>query len=84
LYSSYYVDDINKDSLTVPNYRLTIDTQKNKLIVINGFKEGSKYIIHSSMNKESYFNGSKTKLWEKIFIGMKSLMPGKSEKKKRK
>lgn len=84
LYSSYYVDDINKDSLTVPNYRLTIDTQKNKLIVINGFKKGSKYIIHSSMNKESYFNGSETKLWEKIFIGMKSLMPGKSEKKKRK
>ncbi|OGU55207.1 MAG: hypothetical protein A2V66_00655 [Ignavibacteria bacterium RBG_13_36_8] len=73
--SSNFLDDMKPESLEKPNYKVTIKTTEGNILEIDGYKEDSRFIIVSSDNKDTYFDGNQNKLGEKIFIGIKSVLP---------
>jgi uncharacterized protein DUF4340 len=75
--SSAFIDDVDPEKLGASDYKLTIETEDGEIIDINAFFKQGKYIIHSSQNSESYFDGNNAKLGEKIFVGMSKVMPDK-------
>jgi len=73
LSSTNFVDDINPSLFDFPDYILTIDTEDGNIIEVKGMKSDSLFLINSSVNPESYFNGTINKFSDKIFIGLSSL-----------
>lgn len=59
------VDDVNKNDLNKVKYHLTIESSSKGVIEISAFQNN---IINSSQNNETYFNGNKTDLLNKIFV----------------
>ena len=55
------------------NFKLHIDSSDSTSIVISAVKDSSNFVINSSMNPETYFDGNKSQLGSKIFIGLNSL-----------
>lgn len=78
--STDFVDNFDQSILTDPVYTLDIKS-KSVPVRIQAFKNGTDLLIHSNGNPQSYFNGSKGKLWQKIFIGKEKLFPKKKSKK---
>jgi hypothetical protein len=72
-----FIDNVDKENLGASDYKLTIKNEGGEVIDINGYFKQGKYIIHSSQNSESYFDGNNAKLGEKIFVGMSKVMPDK-------
>lgn len=69
LSSTNYID-VDSTALPIQTSKLTIELDGGKNIVIAGYKDDSRFVIHSSQNQESYFDGNK--IGEKIFIKKES------------
>lgn len=59
------VDDINKNDLNKVKYHLTIKSSAKGVIEISAYQNN---IIASSQNLETYFDGNKNNLLDKIFV----------------
>ncbi len=68
-------DYANVEATNLPKKEseLTIENDLGEPIVVTAYRDSSNYIIHSSMNKENYFNGKN--LGSKIFLNKKSFLP---------
>lgn len=66
--------DINKDTLPLAQYKLTIVKTDDTQIEVFGYKVDDNFIINSSQNPESYFDGSKGDLFKKVFVGSKKFV----------
>ena len=71
LTSSNFVDE--DVSGRVPDYKLTVTSDSTETFV-TGYKTDSTFVVHSSINESSYFDGDKVNLWKKLFVGMNTLM----------
>ncbi len=76
LTGSDFVDNPDQSLLNKSNYTLTIQSTGFGAIDVSGFgtpstdaKSPAQFILHSSQNNESYFNGNTGKLWQKVFPG---------------
>ena len=81
IFNENFVDDISPDSLKTPDYKLTIEGEKDT-ITVKGFKLGKKFVISSSQNPGTYFDGNKGKLKERIFVSQSKFFKSKKKKKK--
>jgi len=72
LTNSNYIDDFNPESKS-PDYELIISAHDSTIATVHGYQVDSLLVVNSSMNKESYFDASKNKFMEKLFIGLNSL-----------
>jgi len=66
--------DVDKDTLPLPQYKLTIIKNDDSQIEVFGYKVDDKVIINSSQNSESFFDGSKNNLFKKVFVGSKKFI----------
>lgn len=66
LTNNNYIDDFDKSMLNNEYAKLTINREDEDPIEIVGYKDDSMYLINSSMNKETYFDGSK--FADKVFL----------------
>ncbi len=71
LTNTNFINDFDQSILSNPAYTLTIQSAQGDDIVVKGFESDSTLIINSSMNPDSYFDGSKNNFSEKIFPGKK-------------
>lgn len=53
-----------------PTMKLTVSRIDNTLFTLQAFGDTSNYVISSSMNTESYFDGKKNDFYKKIFKGL--------------
>mgnify|MGYP002639996214 CR=1 FL=1 len=72
LTNSSFVDDFNSESAS-PKYELTINSENSTIATVYGYQVDSLIVVNSSMNKESYFDSSKNKFMEKLFVGLNYL-----------
>ncbi len=72
LTNSNFVDNFDSQKIS-PNYELIINYNNNAVGTVYGYQVDSLVIINSSMNEESFFDASKNKFMEKLFIGLSSL-----------
>jgi len=72
LTNSNFVDDFDSKS-TSPQFELTISAHDSTIATVYGYQTDSLFVVNSSMNKESYFDGTKNKFMQKIFVGLNSL-----------
>lgn len=59
LTNTSYNDDVTENTLPSIESKLIIENDLGDPIVITSYRDASRYIIHSSQNKESYFDGEK-------------------------
>ncbi len=78
-----FVDDFDQSILMKPVYTLNITSTKGSEKV-QAYQNGKQLLIHSITNPQSYFDGSKGKLWQKIFVGKEKFYPKKESKHKKK
>ncbi|MBN1300013.1 MAG: DUF4340 domain-containing protein [Melioribacteraceae bacterium] len=69
LTSSNFIDGLSEEDMIEATHSLTIQTNDTTQIIVKGITTDSLYVVNSSMNKESYFDGSKNNLRDKLFIG---------------
>ena len=67
LSNNNFADDIKIDTSTTPTYSLSITTNDLQFIEVKEFKNDASFVIHSSQNPESWFDGSN--LSKTIFVG---------------
>lgn len=72
LTNSNFVDNFDPKS-TSPKYELIISAHDSTIATVNGYQADSLFVVNSSMNKESYFDGTKNKFMKKLFVGLSSL-----------
>lgn len=65
-----FLDDVQDGLLPSQFAKLTIDVSDGEPIEVIGYKNDQRYIVHSSQNNESYFDGNK--VGEKIFLTKES------------
>ncbi|MGB5289053.1 MAG: DUF4340 domain-containing protein [Ignavibacteriaceae bacterium] len=70
LSNSNFVDNISIDPNSNPTYLLNITTTDLQFIEVKGFQDSTSYIIQSSQNPETLFDGSN--LSKTIFVGQSS------------
>ncbi|MCK4661371.1 MAG: DUF4340 domain-containing protein [Bacteroidales bacterium] len=70
-----FIDDVNENSLIQPEFSLTIEGNNFNPVKVNAFIADTvnQYIITTSLNEEAYFSGTKSNLFEKIFISRDKL-----------
>lgn len=61
-----YLDDVNDGLLPSQDSKLIIQLSDGNSIEVTGYRDESKYVVHSSQNLENYFDGNK--VGEKIFL----------------
>ncbi|MCZ7602230.1 MAG: DUF4340 domain-containing protein [Melioribacteraceae bacterium] len=66
--------DVNKSELPLPQYKLTIISNDDSQIEVFGYKTENELIVNSSLNPDSYFNGRKNDLFNKVFVGSKEFV----------
>jgi len=73
--NSSFVDGF--DPVTAPDYQLTIQGNLVTPIIIKAYmRSADNYIIHSSMNPESYFSSPRDGLFSQIFKSRTGLLGG--------
>lgn len=65
-----FIDDVQDGLLPSQFAKLTIEVLDGEPIEVIGYQNDQKYIVHSSQNNESYFDGNK--VGEKIFLKKES------------
>jgi len=75
LTSSDFLDNVESKITGAYTYKLSIDSGENGEHEINAVIDSSGYIIYSSMNSGTFFDGSQNQLGKKMFIELKSLLP---------
>jgi len=53
-----------------PSLKLTVSRTDNSLFTVQAFGDTSNYVISSSLNTESYFDGKKNDFYKRIFKGL--------------
>ncbi|MEE9430725.1 MAG: DUF4340 domain-containing protein [Melioribacteraceae bacterium] len=71
LTNNLYID-VNENSLPPVEAKLIIENDLGEPIIITSYRDSSKYIIHSSQNNDSYFDGKKN--GSKIFLNKNSFL----------
>jgi hypothetical protein len=66
--------EIEKESLPLPQYKLTIEVKDNSQIEVYGYQIDDKVIINSTQNPDAYFDGSEGNLFNRVFIGSKKFV----------
>lgn len=72
LTSNSFVNNPDESILSSSKMKLSITANDGRVINVEAFGDTS-YVIQSSMNEDSYFDGSKNDFWKKIFKGINSL-----------
>ncbi|MFC2085104.1 DUF4340 domain-containing protein [Bacteroidota bacterium] len=75
LTNSNFIEDFDKSLISNPLYKLVIESEDSDPVEVSGFIRDSVYVVYSTMNPESYFDGNKVGLGEKIFVGLKAFFP---------
>ncbi len=83
MFSDNFVDDVTPGSLKKPDYKITIEGEKDT-IVVKGFKLGKRFVVSSTQNPGTYFDGTKGKLKKRLFVTIKDFMKKKAKKTKKK
>ncbi|MDX1701636.1 MAG: DUF4340 domain-containing protein [Melioribacteraceae bacterium] len=73
LANSSFVDDFNPAKFIYPTYALNITTTDLQFIEIKGFKDSTGYVVHSTENPDSYFDGNS--VGKTIFVGTSEFLP---------
>jgi len=71
LTNTNFIDNISDNSLPPQTHKLVIEADDQDPIEIIGYRDDSRFIVHSSVNLENYFDGEK--VGEKIFLKKESL-----------
>ncbi len=66
LSNNNFVDNVEDGLLPSQVSKLTIELTNSEAIEVIGYKDASKFLIHSSQNNEAYFDGNK--VGEKVFL----------------
>jgi len=76
LRSSTFVDDVDVSVMT-PAYTINIEGNSFDPVTINAYPadETQQYYITSSMNPGSVMDGTKGKIFEKVFVGIDAFIP---------
>jgi hypothetical protein len=72
LSNNNFKDDIKIDPKSTPTFSLNITTSDLQFIEIKAFKDSASFVIHSSQNPETWFDGSN--LSKTIFVGKSSFL----------
>ncbi len=75
-FNGNFVDDPAPELVDNPTHKLTIETE-NDTIEVTGYQKEGSFLIHTSQNPHTYFDGAKQKLAEKIFAGKSKVLPKK-------
>ena len=63
--------------------KITVNMKGQSPVFLTAYQtDAAKYVVHSSMNDESYFDGNSGKLFEKLFVGKDAFEKGESGKGK--
>jgi len=62
--------EVNENELPGPDMTLEIKKADGGSIVVNAYKIKGQYILNSSQNPDTYFDGGNNDLWKKIFVGL--------------
>jgi hypothetical protein len=65
-----FVDDINENLMPPQIQKVVIERIDKDPIELLGYKDNTKYLVHSSLNTENYFDGEK--IGDKIFLKKES------------
>ncbi len=63
-----YVDYPDPELVKKPTHVITVETEVDT-VVVKGYKSGETFLVNSSKNPTSYFDATKDKLAEKLFVG---------------
>jgi hypothetical protein len=76
---SKFVDDVSPDSLGAAAYKLTIEGEKDT-IVVQAFKTGKGMVVSSSQNKGTYFDAKNGRLFKRVFVKKDAFFAKKKKK----
>ena len=74
LTNNNFIDDFDKSILSAPVYSVSIQSAENPEVTVNGYVKDSLFVINSSLNPDSYFDGSKNNFADRIFLGKKKFI----------
>ncbi|NOX85719.1 MAG: DUF4340 domain-containing protein [Chlorobi bacterium] len=73
-----FIHDFNPENQNVYG-KITINLDGRAPVVLTAYQtDSTHYIVHSSMNEESYFDGNSGKLFERYFVGKDTFEKGGS------
>ncbi len=81
VYSEKFVDDVSPDSLKNPTHTITIEGEKDT-IVVKGYQLGKRFIVTSSQNPGTHFDGNQSRVRKRLFVTMDKFFKKKGKKKK--
>jgi Domain of unknown function (DUF4340) len=81
LRNTEFVDNFDQNILAKPLYSVDVKSGNGIFTVYAYQADSSKVILHSTLNTEGYFDGSKNKQTEKIFVGKEKFFPKKKATK---
>lgn len=67
-----FKDDVKIDPKSTPTFSLNITTNDLQFIEVKGFKDPASFVIHSSQNPETWFDGNS--LSKSIFVGKSTFL----------
>jgi hypothetical protein len=70
LTNTNFIDDINENTMPPQIQKVVIESIDKDPIEILGYKDDTRYLVHSSQNSENYFDGEK--IGDKIFLKKES------------
>ena len=68
--STEFVDDVDAESLVDYDYLLAIENEAGEKLEIKAYKKDGRFLITSSENAESVFDGSKNSFGDNVFVGI--------------
>ncbi|RMD50570.1 MAG: DUF4340 domain-containing protein [Ignavibacteria bacterium] len=73
LTGSKFINNVSVDTLGAPKYKLTVETETDT-VVVNGYEKNDLFVIESSMNPNTLFDGNNGKLKDRVFPSPKKFM----------
>ncbi len=74
LSNSNFIDEFDLGKANQPTYTINISTKDLQFIEINGYKDSTSYVLHSSENPEAFFDGNS--VGKTIFVGKSEFLSG--------
>lgn len=74
LNGSQFVDNFNPEA-AIETGLITIEGENMSPVIIKEYQKDSTFVIHSSLNPESYFSGDAGKLAERVFVDREHFLP---------
>lgn len=67
--STSFLDEVEESDLSSPDFKLTVTKKDSSTFEISGYQIDSLFVISSSLNPDTYFDGTKNDLKNKVFPG---------------